>query len=69
MPYHNFLCENCGEEFEQWLSFNFSDKDIENIPCPRCHNHQVKKKISIPVVLFTGNGFYATDNRKVDQSE
>lgn len=67
MPYHNFACENCGEEFEEWLKFGSSD--FSHIMCPRCRKYQIRKKISAPLIIFVGDGFYSTDNREANSDE
>jgi putative FmdB family regulatory protein len=44
MPIFEFVCESCGEEFEELVrSFN----NTSQVSCPQCNSDQVKKKISV----------------------
>jgi putative FmdB family regulatory protein len=44
MPVHEFLCQQCGTLFEQWVaSFNA----IGEIRCPQCSSSDLKRKFSI----------------------
>ena len=43
MPIYEFVCEECGEEFEELLR---STIDLQNVTCPSCLGDQVVKKIS-----------------------
>ena len=65
MPYYEFFCENCNEEFETYI--HYSAYDTTNVACPRCLKFSVKRKYDIPVVAFVGDGFYSTDNRSEDR--
>ncbi|ROR01601.1 FmdB family zinc ribbon protein [Desulfosoma caldarium] len=60
MPIYEYLCEQCGNEFE---SFIWSAKDEESLACPKCGAVDVKKllssfasKGSLSSVLGTGCG-------------
>jgi putative FmdB family regulatory protein len=59
MPVYNYICEECGDHFEHWLSFQEADKQVL---CPKCHS-KTKKVLSAPSVVFRGAGFYVTDHR------
>lgn len=60
MPTYEYVCENCGHEFEQLQSI--TAKPIRK--CPKCGKASVKRLIGIGAgVIFKGPGFYATDYR------
>lgn len=59
MPTYDYKCEECGDHFERWRSFNEADKQVL---CPKGHS-KTKKVLSTPSVVFKGPGFYVTDHR------
>ena len=71
MPTYDYICENCGYEFEQFQVI--TAKPIRK--CPRCSNISLKRLIgSGSGVIFKGEGFYETDYRsesykKAEKSE
>ena len=48
MPIYEFICHDCGEEFEELVR---SANSFEGVICPECQSEQVTKKIS----LFASN--------------
>ncbi|MBM4428762.1 MAG: zinc ribbon domain-containing protein [Chloroflexi bacterium] len=44
MPVYEYSCEECGERFEKWLR---SLSSTEQLCCPRCGSHRVKKAVSL----------------------
>jgi putative FmdB family regulatory protein len=44
MPIFEFICESCGESFEELVR---SSNDTTGVICPQCSGSQVKKKISL----------------------
>jgi putative FmdB family regulatory protein len=44
MPIFEFVCESCGESFEELVR---SSNDTSGVICPQCNGDQVKKKISL----------------------
>ncbi|HVP21661.1 MAG TPA: FmdB family zinc ribbon protein [Anaerolineaceae bacterium] len=59
MPVYMFVCQECGQVFEKYLSF---DEASNSVSCPNGHTN-VLKKLSKPAVVFKGKGFYVTDHR------
>ena len=60
MPTYDYMCENCGYEFEQFQSI--TAKPIRK--CPKCHKASARRLIGVGAgVIFKGSGFYATDYR------
>lgn len=59
MPIYEYECDSCGCRFERKQSM--SDDPIRT--CPKCPG-AVRRLIHAVGVVFKGNGFYATDNRK-----
>ena len=60
MPTYEYLCENCGEDFERFQSM--SAKPLRK--CPVCGKMSLKRLIGAGSgVIFKGSGFYETDYR------
>ena len=60
MPTYEYICENCGYEFEQFQAIKA--KPIRK--CPVCGKRELKRLIgSGSGVIFKGSGFYQTDYR------
>jgi len=58
MPTYDYVCENCGYEFEYFQSM--SSEPIK--ACPKCEQSTVVRKISGGSgLIFKGTGFYITD--------
>ena len=71
MPTYQYLCKNCGCEFEKFQSI--SARPLRK--CPKCGKTRVKRLIGTGAgVIFKGSGFYQTDYRsesykKAEKSE
>ena len=61
MPLYEYLCDDCGRQFE--LIRKFSDPPVEK--CPTCGG-TVRKLMSSPAFQFKGSGWYITDYAKKD---
>jgi putative FmdB family regulatory protein len=60
MPTYEYICRNCGHEFEAFQSMTDSAKR----KCPECGKNALERKIGTgAAVLFKGSGFYQTDYR------
>jgi len=60
MPTYDYLCEDCGHEFEQFQSI----KARPLRKCPVCKKTRLKRLIgSGSGIIFKGTGFYQTDYR------
>jgi putative FmdB family regulatory protein len=59
MPVYQYLCPKCNLKFE--LKQSFSDDSI--VVCPKCQNGARRLFSTVPII-FKGQGFYMTDNRK-----
>ncbi len=59
MPIYEFVCQRCGHEFEQILSF--SDTSVP--ACPACAGSQVERRLGRPAIHFKGSGWYITDSK------
>ncbi len=51
MPLYEFVCRDCGKEFEKTLRFSEAD---QRPACPDCHSPDTRKKIS-KVASFGGS--------------
>ena len=60
MPTYDYICDDCGHEFEAFESIKADpQKD-----CPKCCQPKLRRKIGAgAAVLFKGSGFYQTDYR------
>ena len=59
MPTYEYLCQDCGHEFEAFQTM--SEPPVQK--CPVCKGN-VQRKISGGTgFLFKGSGFYITDHR------
>jgi putative FmdB family regulatory protein len=60
MPTYEYLCDNCGYEFEKFQSI--TAKVLRT--CPKCKKNHLKRLIGAGGgLIFKGNGFYQTDYR------
>lgn len=51
MPIYEFICEQCGCEFEELVR---SSSNTTGLLCPECHSEQVTKKISTFAAKIAG---------------
>jgi len=66
MPTYDYLCENCGHEFEQFQSITANALR----KCPKCRKMSLKRLIGAGSgVIFKGSGFYETDYRSKSYNE
>ena len=60
MPTYDYICENCGHEFEQFQSI--TARPLRK--CPECGKAELKRLIGAGSgLIFKGSGFYQTDYR------
>jgi putative FmdB family regulatory protein len=62
MAIYQYKCEKCGKTFE--ISANFGTDLGLHPECPFCKYPITKRVFSAPAVIYKGNGFYVTDNKK-----
>jgi putative FmdB family regulatory protein len=63
MPIYEFECVKCGERVEILRVHYLDDKVVENCPpCKKC-NGVTKRTFSVPLVTYSGDGFYTTDSK------
>jgi putative FmdB family regulatory protein len=53
MPIFEFVCTQCGENFEELVR---SASSTSEVICPKCQSQQVKKKISTFAARVVGGG-------------
>lgn len=59
MPIYEFVCQNCGHEFEKILSFS-----AQTTPsCAVCQSTQVVRQMGRPAIHFKGSGWYINDSK------
>jgi putative FmdB family regulatory protein len=58
MPTYEYVCKNCGENFEVFQSF--SDKPLKK---HKTCGGQLQKVFHVRGIVFKGSGFYATDSK------
>jgi len=59
MPIYEYKCTKCGHVFEVMAGFSANGTR----KCEKCGAIS-KRLISAPQVVFHGNGFYITDNKR-----
>ncbi len=60
MPIYEFVCQQCGHEFERIQSFS----DTSTPECPHCAAVEVNRQVSRPAIHFKGSGWYITDSKE-----
>jgi putative FmdB family regulatory protein len=66
MPTYEYLCDNCGHEFERFQAI--TAKVLRK--CPKCGKKELKRLIGTGAgVIFKGTGFYQTDYRSESYKE
>ncbi len=64
MPTYEYVCKDCGYEFEEFQSISAEPIKI----CPKCGG-RVERKISAGAgLVFKGSGFYITDYKNKHNS-
>ncbi|MBN2688900.1 MAG: zinc ribbon domain-containing protein [Deltaproteobacteria bacterium] len=53
MPIFEYMCKNCGHEFEMIV---FSSSEDTSVECPECGENKAEKKISKPARSGGGCG-------------
>jgi putative FmdB family regulatory protein len=60
MPTYDYLCDDCGHEFELFQSIS----DTVKRKCPECGKLKLRRLFGTgAAVVFKGSGFYQTDYR------
>jgi len=60
MPTYDYICDDCGHEFEAYESIMAQPRT----DCPECKQAKLRRKIGPgAAILFKGSGFYQTDYR------
>ncbi len=60
MPTYDYICDECGHEFEAYESIMVKPRT----ECPECKLPKLRRKIGPgAAILFKGSGFYQTDYR------
>ncbi len=57
MPIYEYMCPNCGHEFEIIQGI----KESPLTACPACGENQLRKKLSAAAFHLKGTGWYETD--------
>ncbi|MFM7120334.1 MAG: FmdB family zinc ribbon protein [Gammaproteobacteria bacterium] len=57
MPIYEYLCENCGHEFETLQKL--SEAPLRD--CPKCSTARLVKKVTAAGFRLKGGGWYETD--------
>mgnify|MGYP003930791015 CR=1 FL=1 len=64
MPTYEYVCKNCGENFD--IHQSFSDKPLKKHK--ECGG-DLQKVFHARGIVFKGGGFYATDSKTPDTSQ
>ncbi|MBI3959734.1 MAG: zinc ribbon domain-containing protein [Chloroflexi bacterium] len=60
MPIYEFVCGECGHEFEKILSFSATATPA----CANCGAENVERQMGRPAIHFKGSGWYINDSKK-----
>ncbi|RLT45000.1 MAG: zinc ribbon domain-containing protein [Chloroflexi bacterium] len=60
MPIYEFVCGECGHEFEKILSFSATATPA----CANCGAVNVERQMGRPAIHFKGSGWYINDSKK-----
>ncbi len=60
MPIYEFVCGECGHEFEKILSFSATATPA----CANCGTENVERQMGRPAIHFKGSGWYINDSKK-----
>lgn len=66
MPIYDYKCFHCQSTNSVYTKC-YTSSDAEMAICAYCGNKMVRV-YSSPTVIYKGNGFYTTDNKKVGDS-
>lgn len=64
MPTYEYVCKNCGENFEVFQSF--SDKPLKK---HKVCGGDLQKVFHARGIVFKGGGFYATDSKAASSTK
>jgi putative FmdB family regulatory protein len=58
MPYYEYRCAACGQQFDALQSFEEHDRHEDHdrhepLACPHCGSSQVEQQLSSPVFVIT----------------
>jgi len=56
MPIYEFVCDECGQPFEELV---FSASAVSDVVCPSCESSHIKKKISTFATKVAGGSSYS----------
>jgi len=69
MPLYEFECTKCGTRVEILQAKYHNDKIDQNCPaCKKCGG-PTRRAFSVPLVLYSGDGFFTTDSKAKSSSE
>lgn len=63
MPFYDYICSNCGHEFDALQKI----ADAPLTDCPQCNKSCLSKKVTAPVFRLKGGGWYETDFKTGDK--
>ena len=64
MPTYEYVCKNCGYEFEEFQSMTAEPLKT----CPKCNKEIIRKIGTGAGLVFKGSGFYITDYKNKKSS-
>ncbi len=53
MPIYEFLCEDCGHEFETLLR---NREEVSGLTCPKCKGRRLKRLMSVAAAIVSNGG-------------
>jgi len=64
MPDYAFKCNTCKSLFCVVMTITEYILDNSKIKCSKCNSKDISRVLSIPSVVYKGDGFYSTDSKK-----
>lgn len=61
MPIYEYICNSCGKKFDLMIA---EPKPPRKPVCPHCGKENTQREWNAPAVVFKGDGFYSSDNKK-----
>ncbi len=53
MPIYEFVCEDCGHEFETLVR---NRDEVSNVTCPKCKSSRLKRLMSVATAIVSDGG-------------
>ena len=72
MATYTFRCPACSTVFPKYMTISEYIRDMgKTVICPKCGKRVLPTRLisTSPAILYKGDGFYSTDNRRKGDNE